>query len=81
MKKFFCFVICLSLVTGIVLADNSDRISELKAEAQKLLQNKQQMVQTIQRIDARLIGIGAILQELEAQDLKVEEGKNADTVN
>jgi predicted nucleic acid-binding Zn-ribbon protein len=66
MKKLL-FVVLL-FVGGISWADNSKRIDELSQEGNTLLQKKQELVATIQKIDVRVIQIQAVIEELKKQD-------------
>jgi urease gamma subunit len=55
-------------------ADNSKRIEELMKEGNELISKKQQMVETVQKIDIRVIQIQAVIEELKKQDM--EKGKD-----
>jgi len=66
------------LILGMVIsgwADNSKRIEELAKEGNQLIEKKHQIVDTLQKIDVRVIQIQAVIEELKKQDEKKEEKK------
>jgi hypothetical protein len=78
MKKLLlapCVVLSMVIFVGVLFADNSKRVEELSKEGNDLIQRKQQMVETVQKIDVRLIQIQAVIEELKKQDDKKETKK------
>jgi len=67
--KKIAFVLVL-FMGGFLFADNGERIKELTNEGTKLVQKKNELTNTINDIDIRLIQIQAIIVELESQDKK-----------
>ena len=74
MKKLILVAIIMSAIS-VLFADNSKRIEELSKEGNDLIQRKQQMVETVQKIDVRLIQIQAVIEELKKQDDKKADKK------
>jgi len=82
MKKMFVIMAIVLLVifsNWLVFADNAKRIDDLQKEGQQLSQRKQEYVQALQNIDARLqqiVGGIQVLQELDkTAQPKIEEIK------
>ena len=71
------FILCLIsfLVMGSSFAITPERVEELNAEGQKLLQAKQARVQEISQIDTRIVEIRGILKEHQLEESKKEDTK------
>lgn len=67
-------IISLILLWALNLqADNSIRTKELIDEGNKILQERQQVVQYLENINKRVIEIQAIIKELQEQDKPAKE--------
>ena len=66
------FILCLIsfLVMGSSFAITPERVEELNAEGQRLLQAKQVRVKEINQIDTRMVEIQGILKEHQLEEKK-----------
>ena len=71
--KWITIFITLFFISSIALASNLERIDELRAEAQQLLQEKQRALQVIANIDRRVAEISGAIQELQRLDNETKE--------
>lgn len=69
------FIITLGLVllTTVCFADNSARIKELREEAAKLLNQRQQLDVSMKQTEARLFEIQGAVNELDKQDKEADK--------